>query len=433
MSYLKKLNVRLVVLLLGVSLVSAGCGGTAKPKAKTFTLTVWGTFETTANMAPLLTAYQKVNPNATIIYKVKNYDTYEQDLIQAFASGTAPDVFEIHNDWLPKYQQYMSPAPATVINAKQLSENFVDVVSKDFTGSDSKIYGLPISIDTLALYYNKSILGSVGIATPPQTWDQLRADSKLIAKQDSTGYFTRSGVGMGTTSNIERPEDILYLLMLQNGAVPYLSDHSSTTLDKSIQDSTGNQVYPATGAIHFYTDFSNSASPYYTWNGRSNYVSDAFANGQLGFMYGYEYERDIIASKAPNLNYGIAQVPQPNLSQNPVDFASYWGFGVSKQSKDTADSWSFINAITQKTTLEAYYAGNPLPSPRRDIIQEQENDPNIGVFAYEALNAKSLWKKDTQKTDKIFTNLIDNVSIHGMTIQDALSNTVQQLNSMLNS
>jgi multiple sugar transport system substrate-binding protein len=427
---LAHLNAKLLFVVLGIALVSAGCGTTtAKPKP--YTLTVWGTFETSAQMAPVIAAYEKANPSATVIYDLKSYDTYEQELLQAFASGTGPDVYEIHNDWLPKYQQYLQPAPSSVIDVQQLNNNFAPVVANDFIGSDGKIYALPLSIDDIALYYNKDILGGAGIATPPKTWDELDADVKLITKQNSTGFFTKSGVAMGTTSNIERPEDILYLLVLQNGAVPYQADHSSMTLDQSIQEPDGSQFFPASGAIQFYTNFANPASPYYTWNASSNYSSDAFADGQLAFMYGYQYEQGIVAGKAPNLNYGITEVPQPNLTQNPVYFASYWGFGVSKQSKQGAAAWNFINGITSESIDSAYTTANKLPSPRLDVIQAQQNDPTIGVFAYQALNAKSFWKIDAVQTDTIFTSLIDNVTLHGESIQTALTGAMQQVDNVL--
>ncbi len=435
MDLLKKIKVnasaKLLLAVLGIAFVSAACNQAPKKPAP-YTLTVWGTFETSAQMAPLISAYEKANPSATVIYDLKDYDTYEQELLQAFASGTGPDVYEIHNDWLPKYQQYLQPAPSSVIDIQQLDNSFVPVVANDFVGTDGGIYALPISIDDIALYYNKDILGGAGIATPPKTWAQLQADSKIIAQHDSTGFFTKSGVAMGTTSNINRPEDILYLLMLQNGAVPYRSDHSAMTLDQSIQTSSGSQFFPASGAIQFYTNFANPSSPYYTWNAKSNYDSDAFSDGQLAFMYGYQYEEGILAGEAPNLNYGVTEVPQPNLTQNPVYFASYWGFGVSKQSKQGADAWNFINSITQGASDSAYSTANKLPSPRLDVIQIQENDPTIGVFDYQALNAKSFWKVNAVQTDTIFSSLIDNVTLQGESIQNALTGAIQQVNNTLN-
>ncbi len=56
----------------------------------------------------------------------------------------------------------------------------------------------------MALYYNKDILGTAGIATPPKTWDDLAVDARKITKQDQTGYFSRSGVAIGTNTNVNK-------------------------------------------------------------------------------------------------------------------------------------------------------------------------------------------------------------------------------------
>jgi hypothetical protein len=65
------------------------------------------------------------------------------------------------------------------------------------------------------------------------------------------------------------------------------------------------------------------------------------------------------------------------------------------------------------------------------VIQAQQNDPTIGVFAYQALNAKSFWKIDAVQTDTIFTSLIDNVTLHGESIQTALTGAMQQVDNVL--
>src|SRR6202047_828589 len=49
----------------------------------------------------------------------------------------------------------------------------------------SKVYGVPIGSNSLALYYNKKILTDGGVASPPQTWEQLT---------DAAGKTTKSPV-----------------------------------------------------------------------------------------------------------------------------------------------------------------------------------------------------------------------------------------------
>jgi multiple sugar transport system substrate-binding protein len=408
-------------------------GGSKKPgKAVPVTLNVWGVFESTENLQPIFEAYEKANQNVTIQYSLKNIDTYEADLLNALAAGTGPDVLLIHNDWLTKYKDKLTPVNENDWAVKDYKQAFVDVAASDFI-SENKIYAVPFSVDSLALYYNKDILGSAGIATPPKTWQELQQDVQKISKSNNDGYFERSGVAMGTTSNINRAADIVYLLMLQNQTVPYLSDFSRTTLDQSVSDASGNAHYPAAEATDYYTSFSNPSSDSYTWNTKSNYSLDAFSNGNLAFMYGYSYARATIMQKSPNLNFDVVPVPQPNLNQNLVNYANYWGYAVSKQSKSPEWAWDFLKFATSKDVLKPFLQATKEPASRKDLVQEQVNDLDIGVFASSNLTAKSFYKSDPDKTDKIILNMIDDVVLRGKDITDAISSATDQINFLLQS
>ena len=422
---LSKARMAGAVLLLAFT--AAGCGG-GTPLAKSVTLTFWNTFETTENLQPLFEAYRQQHPNVQINYVLKNVDTYESDLLNALAAGNGPDIFAINNAWLPAYLDKITPAPATVFNLKDYKTTFVDVAANDFT-KDSKIYGAPMSVDSLALYYNKDLLGSAGIATPPKTWDELASQVLRLKRQDRTGYFTQSGVALGTSANINRAVDIVYLMMLQQGAIPFLSDNLTAAFDQSVQKN-GSTAYPGADALTFYTSFASPSSPHYNWNARSDYSIDAFANGRLAFLYSYSYARDTILQKAPNLNFDVAPVPQPNLTDPAVNFANYWGEVVSKQSKNSAAAWDFVKFLTSQKSLDQYYAAHKLPSSRRDLISLQVTDPDIGTFANANLTAKSFYKPEAQALDDIFSKMIDSVVLKGVDPRTAVGQAAQQATAL---
>lgn len=442
MDFLKKhwviisvVAVLLIALISYIVVHTFGGGGSSSGSGKA-TITMWGLFDTNQQMAPLITAYEQAHQGITITYTEKNVTTYESDLLNAMAAGTGPDIFYIHNDWLPKYMDKMQPAPTTVFTVANYENTFADVAAGDFINSQ-KIYAAPLGIDTLALYYNKDMLGSAGIATPPQTWNDLVTDSNKISKIDSTGYFSKSGVALGTTSNLDRAQDIMYLLMLQAGTVPYTSDNSRSTIDQAINSSngassSGNQ-FPGAQALTFDTSFSNVFSNSYDWNTKSNYSTDAFANGQLAMMYGYYYDEATILQKSPNLNFGVAPVPQPTLGQNLVNYSNYWGYGVSKQTKTPNTDWAFIQSMTTKNSLEAYYKLDPQPASRKDIISEQVSDPTFGVFASSTLTSKNFYKAVASQVDTIILNMINDVNLRNKSITTALSNAAQQITALSNS
>jgi multiple sugar transport system substrate-binding protein len=414
-----------IFLLAGVIFLSAGCGGGSTTQSGPTTLNVWMPFEDSENMQPLISDYLKNHPGLNIVYTKKSINTYENDLLNALASGTGPDIFAIHNDWLPKYTNKITPAPAKTFLYKDFKDTFIDVIAKDFTDQNSKVYGVSMAVDSLGLYYNKDLLGTAGIATPPKTWTELALDVQRIRRSDGRGYFTRSGVAMGTNANVNRGVDILYLFMLQQGAQPFSGDLLVPTFGENSQVN-GNLINPGQTALSFYTSFADPTSVNYNWNLRSDYSIDAFANGRAAFLYNYSYTRQTILQKNPNLNFDAAPVPQPNLDNPSVNFANYWGEVVSKQSKNSNLAWDFLKFITSKTELDKYYVLHKQPSSRKDLIDLQVSDPNIGVFANANLTAKSFYKPDQVKMDNIFGQMIDNVILNGLSATDALSQAEQQ-------
>jgi multiple sugar transport system substrate-binding protein len=412
---------KILLSLVAIVLLSAGCvgGGGGTAQSKQIILNFWDPFENSQDLQPLFAAFQQKYPSVQIVYTKKDISTYSQDLLSGLASGNGPDIFSINNAWLPAYLDKTVPATSTLFSYKEYKDVFIDAAVNDFT-NNQKVYGVPLYADSLALYYNKDILGSAGIATPPKTWQELEQDVQIIKRADKTGYFTLSGLAAGTNSNVNRSVDILYLMMLQKGLMPYSKDGSRPQFDQSAQVN-GNNDYPGLDGLNFYTSFADPRTTNYNWNSRSDYSIDAFANGRAAFLYSYSYTAATIKQKNPNLNFDVAQVPQPDLNAPSVNFANYWGETVSKQSKNQVAAWTLLKFMTSKDALDKFYSKNKQPSSRKDLISLQIQDPDIGVFANANLTAKSFYRPDQQILDNIFGNAIDGVILKGLDTRTVLT------------
>jgi ABC-type glycerol-3-phosphate transport system substrate-binding protein len=428
----QKIAGKLFILCLAVALTAQSCnlGGPSKAGGKEIDLTWWQPFDDQSVVQPLIDAFQKANPKTHIHYVQKNVDTYEEELIDALAAGQGPDIFAIHNDWLPKHKDKLAPAPTSIFSLRDYQQNFVEVAISDFV-SDDKVYAVPLGLDVLTLYYNKDILSSAGIARSPATWEELVNMVPKITRQDNQGNFLRSTVALGTSDNVNRAPDILELLMLQNGTQFYSPDFNNSAMGQNLTDDKGNPFSPAARALEFYTQFANPAKVTYTWNSQSNNSIEAFAAGKVAMIFSYSYLRPTLAAKAPFLNYGIAPVPQIDSVRNKINFANYWGQGVSKQSQNTQAAWTFLKFITQSNVLTKYYEVQKQASPRKDIIEKQISDPDIGIFAENALTAKSVYKPDSNAIESVFLQMIDNVILHNVVPADAVNAAVQKINLLL--
>lgn len=410
-----------VAILLVVPMLAISCGGNKTPaKSDKVVLTVWKPFADEGTMKVLFDAYHKEHPNVSFEYSKRNIETYEEDLLNALAAGQGPDIFSINNTWLPKYLDKVTPVDEKKFSYKDYREAFVDVVIKDFT-KDQKIYGTALSVDSLALYYNKDILGTVGITAPPKSWAELERNVRDITAYDKTGYFARSGVAIGTSANVNRAQDIVALMMMQAGATPWSADGLTPQFGSN----------EAIKGFEFYLSFANPASENYNWNERSDYSIDAFANGRTAFLYSYNYAREQILAKSPNLNFDISAVPQENLNNTSVNFANYFGEVVNKQSKNVDVAWDFLKFATSKDALDKYYAKNKQPSSRKDLIALQIQDLEIGVFAHANLTAKSFYKPDEAKMNAILNRMIDNVVKNGMNPKQAVGQAMNEARTII--
>jgi multiple sugar transport system substrate-binding protein len=383
-------------------------------------ITVWGVFDDPLAFNDAITAFEKANKTIKVSYKVYKPQDYEKAVLDALAAGQGPDVWMMHDTWLPKDINKIQPMPATLagsstplMTVRQFQSIFVDVAATDLING-GKIYGLPLYVDTLALYYNKDMFATAGIALPPKDWTEFQNDVIKLTTYDASHNITRSGAAMGTARNINRSTDILMMLMLQSGVQMTDPDHVQATFAQSVN---GQNV--GERALQVYTDFANTGKQVYCWNDAMHYSVDAFNAGETAMMINYAHQIPVIRAAAPRLNWAIAPVPQ----NNPVDartYADYWAFVVSKDTKYSDAAWQFALYMTAGDGTIPYLNAALRPSARRDLIEQQKSDPDLGVFAEQALSARSWFQVDNTAIETIFADMIDAVNLNGSSYQDAI-------------
>lgn len=369
------------VLLVFVLLLSGIIPGVKKPVEPGIkgTLEVWGMNETSESFQTVLSGLQRFK-GLTLNYK--NFGTleeYETAVLEALATGAGPDILMIENDMLLKYENKLSPVPPQKFSAFQLSQSFPKVVEKDFTNGGA-IYALPLSLDTLALLYNREIFDQHA-AFPPTTWDELIALVPKLAQYGGGRQILAPAAGIGgSNKNIARATDILYLLMAQMdaGKVATTGKPPTLTSPDSIQ------------AITFYKQFSDAGSSAYTWNATLPEDEELFTQGKLPMIFAYASDSARIKAVAPFLDLRIVAAPQIKNATKKVAYPHYFGFAVSRQSYHQDLAWDFIlEMTTQPENVRAYVQATGHPPALLSVIGEYLNDPALSVFANQAFIANS--------------------------------------------
>lgn len=371
-------------------------------------------------MTPILKAFEEQTGIKVKYQKVAPIDTYEKDLLAALAEGRGPDVFVIHHTWINDKRGILSPAPNTVVDARAVNEEFVDVVGKDVI-RDNKVWALPTSVDTMVLYFNKDIFNGASIAQPPKTWTDFQQVVQRITKVNRLGSIQQSAAAMGTAANINRAPDLLQLLMLQSN-VPIVNERGEVNIATDIGER----------ALTFYTDFANREKKVYTWNLQQDYSIDAFAEGETAMMFNYSYHMATVKAKNPRLNFGIAPMPQiaGSAESEYKNFAAYWPFAVANASPNPEAAWQFVRFLTNKEMSQQINLAQEVPPARVDSVVELQRDPVMGVFADQSLTADTWPRVDIAAVDTVFNQMIDDVVTGATTGEQALRRTEDQLNAM---
>jgi len=191
---LKFFALPLVFILIVAIIVGCGCktedeNGKFSSKDK-INLTYWRLFDDRETIQPIIDEYQKKNKSVTITYKKFSYEDYERQAIDELAAGKGPDIWMIQNDWLPRHKDKLTPMPEEMMNTETYRTTFVDVATDDFV-DDNRIYGIPLTVDSLALFWNKDLFNKAGISQPPATWDDLIKDVSRLTKPEATPLASR--------------------------------------------------------------------------------------------------------------------------------------------------------------------------------------------------------------------------------------------------
>lgn len=452
----KKTIVYLLLFVLLSGLTLSGCRKKAPPKKKEtyqgVELTYYKVFDDEEVLDPVLRKYETDHPGLIIHYrKFSDFNEYQRVILNEMAEGEGPDIFSMQNTWFMSNYKKISPMPERFGTPADFAETFVDVAYRDLVRPDQngkeQVYALPMTIDTLALYYNKAHFEDriPSRGQPSKTWEGIKEDVALLNKaNNSLERFEVSGIALGRADNISRGVDILYLLFLQFGVKFYNENVSAASF---AGQQPGASMYPGIEALKLFASFADESQKHYSWNelmvdddSQSKEV-EAFAKGKVSMIVGYSYTYDDIVNEIKSLedkggslikvkDIGIAPIPQlydPDVSKDKrVTYANYFAETVSRNSKYPEVAWDLLLELTEnkkgKKNLEQYFKKTHNPTSRRDMIDDQKKDPIYGVFASQVGYAESFPILDYYVYKDLFQGVVANanlVNVNNSSLLDA--------------
>lgn len=441
----------LYLFLAAVFLTASGFGcalQTAEQQAavKPIALNYWRVWDDQDAFDAIIKDYQAIHPNITINYRKFRYEEYEMELINALAEDRGPDIFSIPESWLRKYRAKIQPMPPEIKmgyiiekgsffnlqkekvieirnektpTLREIKDAYIDTVFNDAV-IDSQVYGLPLSLDTLVMLYNKDIINQAGITQIPTTWNAFQDAVIKATKFETENRIIQSGAALGTGFNVERSFDIISVLMMQSGAA--MADARGMPTFFAAVQKDGKRINPGQTALQFYSDFASPVKSVYAWDNTMMNSLQAFMAGQVGFFFGYHYHLPQIRASS-RVNFAIAPIPQ--IPGNPtVNYANYWLETVSKKSKFANEAWNFILFMNRPAEIRKYLAATGNPTALKALIAEQQDNEDLHAASTQALTAKTwYYGYDANAAEQAFKEMAERFLL--VVDQQGISDVIQ--------
>ena len=404
-------------LLLVVTLTS--CGFRNSPEGITITLSGWQSNPNEKQLLEqVLDQFEVQHPNIKVKHETIN-DQYMDVIKTRLIGDAAPDVFYLDAFEAPLLMKYGVLEPLnTYINTEFDLADFEPTLLRAFQLED-RTYGLPKDFSTLALFYNKKAFQEAGIEQAPQTWDELRDDSKKLTV-DKNRDGRKEQYGFGLAPELSRQ----YFMMTAFGG--HLIDRQENADFFTSGSLKGLQL-----VIEQYRKDQSSAQP--SDVGAST-GSEMFGQGKAAMVLEGTWAIPYLQETFPKLEFATAEVPTVNGKKGTMAYTVAYVMNKKAKHKDAA--WQLIAYLTSKEGMKAWAKeGLALPT-RKSVLAELGfvDNPLYAPFAKGADYA-TIWQSgETLPTILThFNNQFISALIGEQSLRDALRKAQRSANEEIQS
>ncbi len=300
------------------------------------------------------------------------WDAIDEKLTTAVASGNGPDILQIGLSKLATFAEAgaLLPLDSLIADHPDLApDNFPAGVSGTSTAVNGEIVSIPWTSDTRVLFTRTDILAENGIDAPPATWDELRADAKILAARGEGQYG-------------------------------YYIPQWDAPLPIEMTWSMGGEVIDADGNVDFDTPEFQKAVDLYTGlyaDGSVPTNSDfdqtqGFISGIAPMLVSGPYLANGVSSAAPELDGKWQASPLPAGDGGSISLFAGSNLGIWHNSDQVDQSLALLDYISQPEQQLAWYKlTGELPTVNAALSDATLNaDPNVQVYTAQLATAKVL-------------------------------------------
>ena len=424
-------QIALIAVFVVAALVAVVIFATSRSSsAKNFpAITIWGTLPQDA----VNTAIDTVNKLGTskklvITYVQKQERDFDRVLTEALASGAGPDAILFPHTSLYRQRARIFQIPESSLPLRTFKDTYID--QGDLFLAPGGLWALPVGVDPLVMYWNKSIFAGAGLAKPPRYWDEFLTLSQKLTKRDGAGNIVRGTVAFGEFANVTNAKELLSTLFMQAGT-PIVSVDAAGRGSSQLAGRFGYAETPAQAVLNFYTQFSNPAKTTYSWNRSLKDSQTMFLGGDLALHFAFVSDFGGLSEKNPNLNFDVAPIPQQRDAKTQLGYGRMYGLAAMKAGKDVLGTITVLSVLSGPDfAAELGRLANLTPA-RRDLLSVTPADP-VSVEAFRAALISRAWlDPEPVASTAVFKHMVEGITSGKYRPSEAVSAGSSELQSLL--
>lgn len=353
---------------------AAGGASSGSDKGGTITVAIWDNGQK-AGLDQIIADYTAATGNKAEI-QVITWDQYWTLLEAGASGGDMPDVFWMHSNEVQKYMEndILMDLTDRIASSEKLEMDKFPEDIKNLYSWNGKTYAIPKDVDTIALFYNKTMFDEAGLSYPDDswTWDDFYDAAVKLTKEDGSQY--------GTAMNPSNEQDGWMNIIYSMGGKVLTDDKKASGFDdpntikamEFVQKLVDNVMPPATVMAETGTDV-------LLGSGKIAMLS------QGSWMVPQFKEHEYISE-----NCDVAVLPKDPTTGNRVSLYNGLGWAVSAKTKNPDAAWQLVEWFGTKD------------------MQLKQAQLGVTMAAYDGVSDE--WKNNTDKFDlQPFLDMRENI------------------------
>lgn len=378
---------------------------------------IWGTLNEDL-MNKLIRDYADINEDfEKVFYKQIDPRNFDFEVINAIADGRQPDILFISHERLIELRDKIYSVSYDDWPERDFRNSYID--GAEVFALDDGIYGFPVMVNPLMMYWNRDMFSTAGLITPPTTWEQIVSETvPSLVQRSFNRSIIKSPIAFGTFNNVKNAYGVLSTLLLQGGSrMTYIKDEDYVvSLTSSMYDNSN----PFYNAMDFYTKFGSISNPLYSWNRTLPEDKDMFISEDLSLYFGFASEAKELEEKNPNLNFDMAEVPNGRDATVRRVYGRFYSFVLLK-SGNLNDSFTVASTLGSENLAKTFAdAFNMAPVYRSSLIGGSK-DIYGQVYYKSAQVARGWLNPDLDRVESILSDTIDDIHANRKSVSGSIN------------